>query len=104
LFEGSATQRNTVREILSEVSSIATIFIFFDKLRVCLVHRDEPLRCRAKNDRVLATPAVRVPVLIFFTEQHYTFVAHELEDFIVCIKHALTSEVLDIGREAPRVV
>ena len=43
-------------------------------------------------------------MLVVFTEQQHAFIAHEFNDLIVCIKHALTSEVLDVRRESSRVV
>src|SRR6185369_17587491 len=79
-------------------------FVFFDEVAMRLVHRDEPLRRGTKDHRVLAAPAVRITVLVVFTEQQHTPFAHKLDDLIVRIKHALTSEMLDLRRESSRVV
>src|SRR5689334_3407240 len=69
-----------------------------------LVHRDEPLRRRAKDHGILAAPAVRITMVVLFAEQQYASFAHEFNDRVVCIKHALTGEVLDLGREPSCIV
>src|SRR5262245_47673350 len=71
---------------------------------MCLVHRYEPLRRRAEDHGVLATPTVRVTVVVLFTEdQHPTF-AHELDDLIVGIEHTLAREKLHFWSETPGIV
>ena len=69
-----------------------------------LVHRDEPLRRSAKDHRVLAAPAMRIAMLILFTEEQHAAFAHELNNRIVRIEHALTGEMFDLRRESPGVI
>ena len=75
-----------------------------DEIAVRLVHRDEPLRRRTKDHRVLAAPAMRVAVVILLTEKQHAFLTHELDNRIVRIKHALAREVFNFGRETSRVI
>src|ERR1700752_674311 len=69
-----------------------------------LVHGDEPLRRGAEDHGVLAAPAMRIAMVVLFTEQQHASLPHELDNRIVCIKHALTSKVFDFRRESPCVV
>ena len=84
--------------------SIATVFILFHQIAMCLVHGDEPLRRGAKDHRILAAPAMRITMIVLFTEQQHTALAHELNDPIIRVEHTLTGEVFDLGREASGVV
>ena len=92
--------------VLREVRAVASVVIFFDLDRFARdgVERDEPLRRRAEDDRVLAAPAVRVSVRVILAEEEHAALAHESDDVRVRLKHTLTREVLDFGSEATRVV
>ena len=87
-----------------EVASIAPVFILLDQVAMSLVHSDEPLRRGAKNHRVLATPAMRIAMVVLFTEQQHAALAHEFHDHIIRIEHTLAGEVLHLRRESPGVV
>ncbi len=43
-------------------------------------------------------------MVILLTEQQHAALAHELNDRIVCVKHALAGEVFDFRREAAGVI
>src|SRR5262249_25950439 len=91
-------------QVIGEIGQIAAVFILLDHVPVYLVHRDEPLRRGAKNHRVLATPAMRITMVVLLAEEQHATLAHELNNAVVRVKHALTGEVLDFGREASRFV
>src|SRR6476469_5778118 len=69
-----------------------------------LVHRDEPLGSSAKNDRVLATPTMGVPVIVVFREQEHSSLPHELDDLFVGFKHTLSRKVFDFRSKSSCVI
>ncbi len=107
-ISSSAAPRNDagtiLRQVFSEISSVAAVFVFFDQIAVRLVHRDEPLRRRTKDHGVLTAPAMRVTMLVLFTEKQHASFAHKLDNRIVRIEHALAGEIFDLGRESPSVI
>ncbi|GBF31536.1 hypothetical protein MnTg04_01497 [bacterium MnTg04] len=54
-----------------------------------LVHADEPLGRRAKNQRRFVAPAMRVTVLDRFTAQQYIFFCQQIDDEIVGLEYML---------------
>src|SRR5215212_2310799 len=104
LFERRRTQRPALRKIVSEITPVATVFIFLNQVAVRLVHGNEPLRRGAKDHRVLAAPAMRIAMVILLTEEQYASFTHKLHNALVRVKHALTSEVLNLRRETASVV
>ena len=63
-----------------------------------LVHRDEPLRRGAEDDRVLAAPAVRVAVAERLAVQRAAL-AQRLDDLRVGVEHLQAGEQLDLVEE-----
>ena len=63
------------------------------------VHRDEPLWRRAKDDRVFAAPAVRIAMLVIFTEQEHAAFLHELNNLRIRFEDVETRELLDLSSE-----
>src|SRR6185436_10573704 len=101
----AAQRRNTAfGQIISVITSIAAIFVLLDEIAMRLVHRDEPLRRRAKDHRILAAPAMRITMVVLLTEKQHSLLAHKLNDRVVRFEHALTREMRDIRRESARVI
>src|SRR5262245_49560295 len=69
-----------------------------------LVHRNEPLRRRTKDHRILTAPTMWIAVFVVFRKQQHAALLHELDDFCVSLKHTLTCEVFNLGRETSSVI
>ena len=69
-----------------------------------IVHRDEPLRRRAKDDWIFTTPAVRVAVLITFRMQQHSALAKKFDDLWICLEYIFAAKVFDIEEEISRIV
>src|SRR2546429_6686401 len=69
-----------------------------------LIHRNEPLGCRAKDHGVLTAPAVRIAMIVLFTEQEYAPRAHEIDDLWIGFKDTQPGEMLDLRRKLAGVI
>src|ERR1043166_754642 len=68
----------------------------------CFIHRDEPLRRRAKDHRIFAPPAVRISMGVLFAVNERPAFAKEFDDLRISIKDTHSGKMLDLGREFPR--
>src|SRR5205823_9473270 len=68
------------------------------------IHRDEPLRRRAKDHRILAAPAVRISMIVILAEEQHATVTHEINDFRIRFKDAETGKMLYFSRKSARVI
>src|SRR6267378_1005224 len=90
LLQRGLAQRSCFRsfdKILSEVAAVPSVLILLDNSARSAVHRDEPLRRRAKNYRIMAAPAVRITVLVVLCEKQNAALAHEIDDFRVRLEN-----------------
>src|SRR2546425_6128191 len=71
---------------------------------IALVEVDEPLLGRAKERRVLATPAGRVRVVERALRDQHSHALEVLDDLGIRVPHREPREVLDVGDESPGVV
>jgi hypothetical protein len=68
------------------------------------VHRDEPLRGRAEDHRVLAAPAVRIGVLVRFGGDQQSGRAQIVDDLLLRGEDRQPGIRTRVGREAPGAV
>src|SRR5262249_5208731 len=67
------------------------------------VHRYEPLGGGSKDDRILASPTVRIAVGIVLREQQRSGISQKVDDWPVGLEYLHSSEVLDVAGE-PAIV
>src|SRR2546429_598783 len=94
----------SVSKVAGEIGSIAAIFIFLNIAVAAPVHRNEPLGRGAKNHWILTAPAVRIAMIVLFTEQEYAPLAHEIDDLWIGCKDTQPGEMLDLKREPAGVI
>ena len=109
ISERAAAQRVGARstgigKVIGEIAAVTAIFIAFHNWSASTVHRYEPLRCSAKDDWVLAAPAVRIAVFVGFSEEQNAAVAHELNNARIRFKHTLTCKVFNFGCEVSGII
>ena len=76
-----------------------------DALSVAVgVERNEPLRRRPENDRIVAAPAVRIGVSKVLTMEKRARAPQMLHDFRIGFKHLLAAEELDVLLEPPLII
>src|SRR5438105_1560318 len=94
----------SVSKVAREIRSIAAGFISLNIAVAGLIHRNEPLGRRAEDHRVLTPPAVRIAMIVFFTEQEHAPLAHEIDDLWIGCKHIQAGEMIDLGSELAGVI
>src|SRR5258705_2360258 len=93
-----------VRIVLGEIAAVATVFVFLNERAMGVIHCDEPLRRSSKNHWILATPAVRIAMLVFLGKQQHAAFRHELDYLVIRVEHSLAGKVFHFRREPTRVV
>ena len=102
--QSRAVENFFVREVAGEIGSIAAIFILLNVAVAGPVHRNEPLGRGAKNHRILTAPAMRIAMVVFFTEQEHAPLAHEIDNLRIGFKDIQTGEMLYLSRELAGVI
>src|SRR5215475_15253772 len=68
------------------------------------IHRDEPLRRGAKDDRLMTPPAMRIAVRVIFGEDQRPGIAQKIDDGPIRFKDVLPGEMLDFRSKTTGVI
>src|SRR4030095_7658518 len=93
-----------LRQVVRVVGSISTVFVLLNRLLMCVVHRNKPLRRSAENHGILAPPTMRITVTVVFREQEDSSLLHELDDLSVGFEHTLACKVFDFRSKSSCVI
>src|SRR5207253_5838557 len=109
-MQRSLAQRSAdlaVSKVFRVVAAVAPVLVL---LRLAsahgrsAVHSYEPLRSGAEDDRILASPAVRVAMLVVFRKEQHAAFAHELYNLRISFKNTLARKVFNVGHESSGII